>query len=718
MMKHRLLVLLALTLPALPLSAEVTIPHIFNKGQKAVAAEVNANFSSTATAINTNSADISTIKSDITSINAVLGSEGSGSGTPGPAGPPGPPGVSAGNSAQLSKTGVLLKETELASQFPSYAIDSQTCSSKTSITASVTLGGLSMPVTGLLGTESISKTFHFSVTGVSSTKVDTASLIGSTASLNIATAAGNRTISGIATRVGSSYAVNGDTLYVVTIEPTLSQLGLTNDFKVYQSMSATDVIQDIFSTYGLNTSLSLFASYPMRDMQIMYDQSPLSYLQRLSEENGIAYLFNGGTTLFIDNTAGYINSGLNLNFAGVDDAISQDAAYALSFFTAGALSAGKYTANSYNFETPDTSLTSTQGGGTIEKYDFDTSHRDSFETLTAAQTGLAKESAAAIQHYGTSNSPLISAGYTFNLNGIGSAIPLSGSYVATTVKHALSKSADGSCLIYSNSFSSKPASSFASPALSAVKSKINGSITATVTGPFGETRYTDAYGRVKVQFHWDRDGGNDEYSSAWIRVATPINRLQDKHLYIPEIGSEVLVSFLNGDPSQPIITGSLYNANHMPPLELPLKKDAAESTAYNDYDYFSYTVGGESGTTTQSIFETKKTILSLASNGTCAFTTDDTYRLTQRAIGTNTTTIQHNEAFSINKLMPGCNLVAVSGNTISLLVDGTPVVLKMDSDWNNGSAIVNPPDNNAPSRRISFVRVVKKLSAPATDLPL
>ena len=715
MMKSRLLISLVLTLPVLPVSAEVTVPHVFSRGQKAVAAEVNANFTSTTNAINTNSADISIIKSDITSINARLGGEGTG--IPGPAGPPGPPGASAGNSAQLSKTAILLKETELASQFPSYAIDGQTCSSKTSISASVILGGLSMPVTGLLGTESLSKTFRFSVTGVSSTKLDSNTLVGSTASLNINTAAGSRTISGIATRVGTSYSANGDTLYVLTIEPALSQLALANDYKIYQSMTAPDMIQEIFNSYGVNTSLSLSASYPMRDMQVMYDQSPLSYIQRVSQENGIAYLFNGGSTLFIDNAAAYINSGLSLNFFGLDGAVSQDAAYALSFFTAGAQSAGKYTVDSYNFETPNTSLSSTQGGGTIEKYSFDTGYRDSFETQAAAQTGLAKSTATAMQHYGTSNSPLISAGYTFNLNGIGSASPLSGNYVATTVKHALSKSADGSCLVYANSFSSKAASSFSPPAVTAAKSKVNGSITATVTGPFGETLYTDDYGRVKVQFHWDRDGGNDEFSSAWVRVATPVNRLQDKHLYIPKIGSEVLVDFLNGDPSQPIITGSLYNANHMPPLQLPLKKAAAENSPYNDYDYFSYTVGGESGTTTQSVFETKKTILSLANNGTCVFTTDDTYRLTQRATGTNTTTIQHNEAFSINKLMPGCNFVAVSGNTISLLVDGTPVVLKMDADWNNGSAIVNPPDNGAPSRRISFVRVVKKLSAPASDLP-
>jgi type VI secretion system VgrG family protein len=715
MTRSRLLILLICALPALPVSAEVVVPNIFVGGQKAVAADVNENFRTSVQGINSNTTEINSMKFDITSINERLGGEASG--IPGPAGPPGPPGVGAGNSSQLSSVGAMLMESELASHFPASALDGQTCSTKSPITASATVGGLSMAVTGMLGSEAISKTYKFSFIGTTPSKVDTTALIGSPASLNISTAAGSRTFSGITTRIGKSYNAAGDAVYIVTIEPALSRLGMANDYKIYQELSSADVIQEIFNNYGLSVSMSLSASYPPRDMMVMYDQSPLSYIQRLSEEEGMAYYFSGGDAVFIDDASAYASSALSLSFSGVDYPASQDFAYALSYFDAGSLTASQFTAAGSNFETPDTSLLSSQGSGTSEKYSFDYKHKTTFDTLSAALTDLSRESAASVQHNGTSNSPAISPGHAFSLNATGSAATLSGSYVATAVNHALAKSADGSCLIYANSFSSMPASIFARPALSAEKRKVDGSLTATVTGPFGEKRYTDQYGRIKVQFHWDRDGGSNENSSAWIRVATPVNRLADKHLYIPEIGSEVLVSFLNGDPAQPIVTGSLYNANNMPPLELPLNVDAADNNAFNDYYYYTYTLAGQDGTTTQSIFATKKTSVSLAKDGSCSFTTDESYALTQSASSSSSTIINHKTSRSTGKYIPVCGGFTLGSNTLDLIVDGRLVELKMDPDWDNGFAIQLPASDSTALKQITFIYIVKKSSAPLSDLP-
>ncbi len=98
---------------------------------------------------------------------------------------------------------------------------------------------------------------------------------------------------------------------------------------------------------------------------------------------------------------------------------------------------------------------------------------------------------------------------------------------------------------------------------------VRGSQTATVVGPPGEEIFTDKYGRVKVQFHWDREGQNDADSACWIRVATPWAGKRWGAIHIPRIGQEVVVDFLEGHPDQPIIVGSVYNADQMPPYVLP-----------------------------------------------------------------------------------------------------------------------------------------------------
>ena len=81
--------------------------------------------------------------------------------------------------------------------------------------------------------------------------------------------------------------------------------------------------------------------------------------------------------------------------------------------------------------------------------------------------------------------------------------------------------------------------------------------------------FTDSWGRVKILFHWDRYSPPDESSSAWVRVSIPPGRLDDTELYLPEVGDEVLVGFVQGDPSQPYVLGTLYNGDNSPPVPLP-----------------------------------------------------------------------------------------------------------------------------------------------------
>jgi type VI secretion system secreted protein VgrG len=152
-----------------------------------------------------------------------------------------------------------------------------------------------------------------------------------------------------------------------------------------------------------------------------------------------------------------------------------------------------------------------------------------------------------------------------------------GSYILTSVTHSASEGGfiSGDSIgqnHYANSFRTIPFSLQFRPPQTAAKPRVGGCQTAVVVGPSGEEIYVDKYGRVKVQFHWDREGQHDQSSSCWIRVATHWAGHGWGAIHLPRIGQEVVVDFLEGDPDRPIVVGSLYNATNMPPYGLPANK--------------------------------------------------------------------------------------------------------------------------------------------------
>ncbi|OYW42743.1 MAG: hypothetical protein B7Z45_01655, partial [Azorhizobium sp. 12-66-6] len=128
---------------------------------------------------------------------------------------------------------------------------------------------------------------------------------------------------------------------------------------------------------------------------------------------------------------------------------------------------------------------------------------------------------------------------------------------------------------------------------------IPGPHTATVVGPSGEEIYCDKYGRVRVQFHWDRLGTNDEKSSCWIRVSQGMAGNSWGALFTPRVGMEVVVSFLEGDPDRPLITGCVYNATNMPPYTQPDNKTQSGLKTRS-------TTGGDATTFNELRFDDKK----------------------------------------------------------------------------------------------------------------
>jgi type VI secretion system secreted protein VgrG len=206
------------------------------------------------------------------------------------------------------------------------------------------------------------------------------------------------------------------------------------------------------------------------------------------------------------------------------------------------------------------------------------------------------------QAEGESYCPRLSPGFTFTLHGH-DFNKFNREYLVTEITHSgsqpqvLQERGGGGGSHYSNHFVAIPSSVTLRPAQVTRKPVIEGVQTAIVTGPAGEEIYTDEHGRIKVQFHWDRRGTHDEKSSCWIRVSHAWAGAGWGAIYIPRIGQEVIVEFIEGDPDRPIITGRVYHGVNRPPYELPAEK--TKSTLKSDS-----TLGG--GGSNELRFEDKK----------------------------------------------------------------------------------------------------------------
>jgi len=213
-----------------------------------------------------------------------------------------------------------------------------------------------------------------------------------------------------------------------------------------------------------------------------------------------------------------------------------------------------------------------------------------------------------LQISGTSTCRAFTTGHYFSLVGNQDKeikVPeTSGKYALESVKHSIQQSPEyisGAEVrnAYQNTFSCISQDAPFRPARTTPRPSVQGMQTAVVVGLKGEEIDCDKYGRVKVQFHWDREGKKDEKSSCWVRVASMWAGKQWGMIHIPRIGQEVVVAFLEGDPDQPIIVGSVYNYDNMPPYKLPDNKTKSGIVTRSSKD-------GDSDTYNGIVFEDKK----------------------------------------------------------------------------------------------------------------
>jgi len=367
------------------------------------------------------------------------------------------------------------------------------------------------------------------------------------------------------------------TVYHVTLRPWFWFLTLTKNCQIFQNMSTPEIIKAIFKELGFSDFKdSLKGTYTKREYCVQYDETAFSFVCRLMEDDGIFYFFEHSeskhTLVLADDLSVHQNViGYNkVRFWEIYESSNPEDVIHKCFISQQTLPA-KYAIDDYHFETPSTDLKTEVTGKSTSKmriYEYQ-SYQGGIDTTSAAD----KVANTRIQSFEWQKKILFGESYCIGF-GAGRKFTLEKhprkDINAEYIIYSLSISA--SLTEYSNSFQAIPATVQFRPIVSTPKPRIAGLQTAVVTGPKGEEIYTDKYGRIKVQFHWDQKGKKDEQTTCFIRVNQSWAGKAWGRLFLPRIGQEVLVSFVNGDPDRPLVIGSVYNAEQTVPYALPANK--------------------------------------------------------------------------------------------------------------------------------------------------
>ncbi|MCL4797807.1 MAG: type VI secretion system tip protein VgrG [Bryobacteraceae bacterium] len=376
--------------------------------------------------------------------------------------------------------------------------------------------------------------------------------------------------------------------YRVVLVPWIWFLTRTSDCRIEQEKTVPDIIRNMFDRYGYNDyRFELHNNYEPWEYSAQYRESSFNYFSRLCELEGLFYFFEqteNRTVLVIGDSPAVhpvcpgqgrieMERSFGRGYRRVADTIH-------TWVVERQFQSGKYTHRDFNFERPkdnlEVQIPSASRLGNNEKfevYDYPGEYEDTSDGDLWGRRRMEKTEAEDEIISGTSNARALKTGYKFDLVRHDRR-DQNNTFVVTTMVHEgqemnILPAQEITESFYRNQFTCIPHSKpFRSP-LKTPKHLVKGVQTATVVGPSGEEIYSDKYGRVKVQFHWDREGKKNESSSCWIRVSHPWASSGYGALFLPRIGDEVIVDFLEGDPDRPIITGRVYNADNMPPYDLP-----------------------------------------------------------------------------------------------------------------------------------------------------
>ncbi|GGC78473.1 type VI secretion system Vgr family protein [Undibacterium terreum] len=414
-----------------------------------------------------------------------------------------------------------------------------------------------------------------------------------------------REFNGLVTRFAMTGRQGRYATYQATVRPWLWFLTRASDCRIFQEKSAVDIIKAIFEKYTVADFDfgELTGTYPILPYCVQYRESDFNFVSRLMERFGIYYYFKHTagrhTMVMADSYAAHskIPGYAELNYVPDDEAAMRNGEVVYQWLMGGEIHTDAHALKAFDFEKPTSNLLvkskimRSHDQNNHEVYDYPGLFTERSDGETSARLKVeALQSNYEIVHGRTTARGVVPGGM-FSL-AEHSRADQNGEFLVVGAEYELASDAYQSqpdpknTLFLDCSFKAIGKEHAYRSEARARKPVIQGPQTAIVVGKAGEEIWTDKYGRIKVQFHWDRLGQDDETSSCWVRVSQAWAGKRWGHLFIPRIGQEVIVSFLEGDPDQPLVTGSVYNADMMPPYKLP--DQASRSTMMSNS-----TKGGE-----------------------------------------------------------------------------------------------------------------------------
>ncbi len=382
-----------------------------------------------------------------------------------------------------------------------------------------------------------------------------------------------RKINGVVTKIIQSGNDINNTTYYLQIRPWLWELTLVKDNKIFQNKSVVDIITAIFNDAGYSDfSFKTTGSYSERIYCVQYNETSFNFVSRLMEEEGIFYFFEHDDdkhTLILGDDTEVYKSCPGLKEATMKDTSLWNDERVITFLFEKQITTNQFAAEDYNFETPKVDLfttTSAGSGNSYKVYEYPGIYAEASEGEAIIKKRLEENELPATVIKGESYCRAFVAGYKFELTGHDRS-DINKEYVLKKILINADQEK------YINTFHAFPSDVQYRPPRISRRPKIYGTQTALVVGKSGEEIWTDEYGRIKVQFYWDRDGQKNENSSCWIRVAQFWASKSWGAMFIPRIGNEVVISFLEGNPDKPLVTGSVYNADQTIPYSQPSEKN-------------------------------------------------------------------------------------------------------------------------------------------------
>ncbi len=377
------------------------------------------------------------------------------------------------------------------------------------------------------------------------------------------------------------------TFYQVEFVPPLARSALRQNSRIFQTQKVPDIISILLKEMEINDyNFSLTQQYQPREYCVQYRETDLDFIERIAAEEGIFYYFmhNAGknTVVFTDDTQNVIALPKPIPYNVVSGGVSQTS-FIHHFSRNTQIRPSSAQLKDHYFEKPAYSfLQAADGKNTqyqktlYEYFDYPGRYKDDFNGKLFTKTRIESLRRDAETAYAESNEPKVLPSIQFQLQEHNDP-SCNREWFIVRVHHegtqpqALEESGNEGITTYNNNCTVIPSNYAWCPPFNA-KPRVDGPQIAMVVGPENEEIYCDTFGRVKVQFPWDRYSNSNDKASCWIRVSQGLAGAQYGMMALPRVGHEVIVSFIEGDPDQPIVTGRTYHAINKPPYDLPTHK--------------------------------------------------------------------------------------------------------------------------------------------------